>query len=161
MGNTSSNATMKAHKHRGTHRHRGTHKHGDRTCTRRHRRTKYRHGTRTRFGRRYRGGTHSRLRHSTSANPDGIPLNSSPPYPLKIGSRKSKHRSESSLRDKLLRENAIKRRKEAEKEEKRAKSIAKDRKEGFVPVATKPGSRFTVADKKHKKYPIMESLAEE
>jgi hypothetical protein len=93
-------------------------------------------------------------------------LNSSPPYPLKIGSRKSKHRSESSLtesslRKNLLRENAIKRRKEEEKEEKRAKSIAKDRKEGFVPVATKPGSRFTVADKKHKKSPIMESLAEE
>jgi hypothetical protein len=161
MGNTSSNSgTAKAHKHHS--------KHGDITCTRRHHHSKHKHRRsrhkRSHFGRRtrrYRGGTPSSLRHSISANPEGSPTNSSPPYPLKIGSRQSRHRSESSLRDNLLREKAIKQRKEEEKKEKEIKMKQKYQSDGYLPIPTKPGSRFTVSDKKHKRPPPMSSFSEE
>jgi hypothetical protein len=145
MGNTSSNSgTAKAHKHHS--------KHGDITCTRKHKHKHKRRHTRhkrSHFGRRtrrYRGGTPSSLRHSISANPEGSPTNSSPPYPLKIGSRQSRHRSESSLRDNLLREKAIKQRKKEEEERKKRDIKLKDEQEGYIIKPTRRGSRFTVSE---------------
>ena len=147
MGNSSSNSgTMKAH----THTHHS--KHGDITCTRRHkykhRRTRHKRSHFGRRTRRYRGGVSpSPLRRSISANKHGIPSNSSPPYRLVIGPRKSKHRSELSLHKILLRANAINERKKEEEEEKKKKRELKDKEEGYVKKPTKRNSRFTVSEK--------------